>query len=386
MAIQGLDVATGRPLAVEADSTIRTISAGPDRKLPYLAPGFIDLQVNGRAGVDFGLPGTSLDEIARAIRSLHATGVSRFFPTVITGAPADMLAAVRNLAKARRELAEGESIEGLHVEGPFIAAEEGPRGAHPRQWVRAADIDEYQRWKEAAGGLLRIVTLAPECPGAIRLIERVAADGLVAAIGHTGATSAQIAAAVQAGATLSTHLGNGAHASLPRHPNYIWDQLAEDRLMAGFIADGIHLPAAFLKTAFRAKGVARSVLVTDAAPPAGGEPGRYTLAGQPVDLTPDGRVTLAGQSRLAGSALRMDRAVENAVKLGGVSLAEAVRMVTSNPAAVARIPGREAGLAAGQRADFVVFDYDPPRQGIAIRETWVSGQRVYAAPSHGEHK
>lgn len=379
MAIHGLDVATGQPLTVEADSFIRKVSAGPERKLPYLAPGFIDLQVNGRAGVDFGLSTTSLEQIARAIRSLQATGVTRFFPTIITAAPADMLGAMRNLAKARRELAEGESIEGLHVEGPFISAEEGPRGAHARQWVRPADIDEYQRWKEAAGGLLRIVTLAPESPGAIRLIERIVADGIVAAIGHTGATSAQIGDAVRAGATLSTHLGNGAHATLPRHPNYIWDQLAEDRLTAGFIADGIHLPAAFLKTAFRAKCVARCALVTDAAAPAGGEPGRYTLAGQPVDLTPDGRVTLAGQNRLAGSALRMDRAVENAVKLGGVTLAEAIRMATSNPAAVAHVPGREAGIAAGQRADFVVFDYDPPRQGIAVRETWVSGQRVYAA-------
>src|SRR5208283_3682893 len=126
------------------------------------------------------------------------------------------------------------------------------------------------------------------------------------------------------------HLGNGAHAFLRRHPNYLWDQLADDRLAASFIADGIHLPAAFLKTAFRAKGVDRTVLVTDAAAPAGCLPGRYTLAGQDVDLTADGRVTLAGQDGLAGSALRMDRAVENAIRLGGVSLSQAVRMATCN--------------------------------------------------------
>jgi N-acetylglucosamine-6-phosphate deacetylase len=221
--------------------------------------------------------------------------------------------------------------------------------------VRPPDLDEFRRWQDAAHGRIRILTLSPEWPDAPRYIERITAEGVVASIGHTQATAAQIADAVSAGATLSTHLGNGAHQLLRRHPNYIWDQLAEDRLMAGFIVDGHHLGPAFLKSAIRAKTVERSVLVTDAATPAGATPGRYAIADQPVDLTEDGRVVLAGTDRLAGSALNMCRGVENLMRLAGLSLADAIRMATLNPARAGRLPHRTAGLAHGDRADILQF-------------------------------
>ena len=144
------------------------------------------------------------------------------------------------------------------------------------------------------------MTLSPEWPEAVRYIEAVAADGVVASIGHTNATSAQIKEAVRAGATMSTHLGNGSHTMIPRHSNYIFDQLAEDRLMASFIGDGIHLPPAFLKVALRAKGVEQSVLITDAVMPAGCAPGVYRLGAMEVELHPGERVTLAGTNQLAG--------------------------------------------------------------------------------------
>src|ERR1017187_6735405 len=197
-----------------------------------------------------------------------------------------------------------------------------PAQSRRRPWVRPPDLDEFYRWQDAARGRIRIVTLSPEWPQAPRYIERITAEGVVASIGHTKAGAAQIADAVAAGATLSTHLGNGAHQLLRRHPNYIWEQLAEDRLMAGFIVDGIHLGAAFLKSAIRAKTVERSLLVTDAATPAGAVPGRYYLGGQPVDLTDEGRGVLAGTDRLAGSALHMHRGVENLMRLAGLSLAD----------------------------------------------------------------
>jgi len=199
----------------------------------------------------------------------------------------------------------------------------------------------------------------------------------VASIGHTNADAQQIADAVSAGATLSTHLGNGAHAILRRHPNYIWDQLADDRLMADFIVDGIHLQSSFLKVAIRAKSIDRSVLVTDAAGPAGAAPGRYRLGEQDVDLTADGRVVLAGQDKLAGSALRMDRGVENLMKLAGLSLPEAARMATTNAARAGRIAGRQKGLAAGERSDFVIFRFDEANKRIDVTETWISGERVF---------
>jgi len=263
------------------------------------------------------------------------------------------------------------------VEGPHISPDDGPRGAHPRRWVRKPDLDEFHRWQDATDGTVKLVTLAPEWPEAPRYIEAIVAKGVVASIGHTNADTQQIADAVSAGATLSTHLGNGAHQVLRRHPNYIWDQLAEDRLMADFIVDGIHLQSAFLKSAIRAKGLQRSVLVTDAAGPAGARPGRYRLGEQDVDLTEDGRVVLAGQDKLAGSALRMDRGVENLMKLAGLTLAEAARMATVNAAKAGRIEGRRKGLAAGEKSDFVLFRFDQPAKAIHVEETWVDGERVF---------
>jgi N-acetylglucosamine-6-phosphate deacetylase len=376
MMCSGIDAVTGAPVAVEFGETITEVRSVPDPgDAPYLAPGFIDIQVNGFAGVDYNRPGTPHPEIARSIRAMFATGVTRFYPTVITGPPDDMVAALRNLARAKDTLPDGGAIDGFHVEGPHIAAEDGPRGAHPRQWVRRPDMDEFERWQEAAGGRIRIVTLAPEWPEATRYIERITSAGVVAAIGHTGATRTEIDDAVSAGATLSTHLGNGAHGTLRRHPNYIWDQLADDRLMADFIADGIHLDANFLKVAIRAKTIDRAVLVTDAATPAAAPAGRYYLGEQEVEHTADGRVVLAGSDRLAGSALCMDRGVSNAMKLAGLSLAGAVRMATVNAARAGRVPGRAVGLSSGERGDVVRFRVTP--DGLQVLSTWISGRQVF---------
>jgi N-acetylglucosamine-6-phosphate deacetylase len=304
--------------------------------------------------------------------------VTRFYPTVITGAPEDMVAALKNLTRAKETLAEGAAMDGFHVEGPHISPEDGPRGAHPQRWVRPPDINEFRRWQDVTGGRIRIVTVAPEWPGAPKYIEAVAAQDVVVSIGHTAAEASHIADAVSAGATMSTHLGNGAHGMMRRHPNYIWEQLAEDRLRASFIVDGIHLPKSFVKTALRAKGVERAVLVTDATSPAGCPPGRYRLGEQEVDLTPDNRVVLAGQDRLAGSALRMDRGVENLMRLGELSLADAVRLATVNAARAGRVPGREWGLTPGERADFVLFDFDAESRSIQVKATYVSGHKVWS--------
>jgi N-acetylglucosamine-6-phosphate deacetylase len=376
MKCSGRCALSGASVEIEFGETVTAVREIPDISgCNWLSPGFIDLQVNGFAGVDYNDPVTPADEIRRSIQALYATGVTRFYPTVITGPPADMEAALRNLAQARESVEGGDAIDGFHVEGPHISAEDGPRGAHPRQWVRRPDYDEFRRWQDAAAGRLRIVTLAPEWPEAPRYIERITADGVVAAIGHTAASAAQIADAVAAGATLSTHLGNGAHQVLRRHPNYIWEQLAEDRLMADFIVDGIHLDASFLKTAIRAKTVQRAVLVTDASAPAGTAPGTYRLGEQKVELTAEGRVVLAGTDRLAGSALRMDRGVENLVRLAGVTLSEAVEMATVNAARAGKVPGRTQGIAVGERADFVQFGFDGTR--AEVTGTWVSGRNVF---------
>jgi len=372
-------VFTGAPVEVAFTSEITYAlpGEGAAEEASYLAPGFIDLQVNGFAGVDYNRPGTTHEEIARSIRVLFSTGVTRFLPTVITGSVEDMQGALRNLAEAREKLPEGAAIEGFHVEGPHISPEEGPRGAHPKRWVRPPDLEEFRRMQEAARGRIRMVTLAPEWPEAPRYIEGLVKAGVVAAIGHTNATGEQISAAVEAGASLSTHLGNGAHYVLPRHPNYIWEQLAEDRLSAGFIVDGIHVPACFLKVALRAKGVERSVLVTDATSPAACRPGRYKLGEQEVELTEDHRVVLAGQTRLAGSSLRMDRGVENLMRLAGLTLAEAVTMATLSPARAGHFPARHNGLHPGDRGDVIEFRFDADGPRIEILRTFLDGKLVW---------
>lgn len=376
MKCNGIDFASGEPVEISFGDLITGLDPvlGESTEQTYVAPGFIDLQVNGFAGVDYNSPVAAQEEIGQSIRAMFRTGVTRFYPTVITGSPEGMLGALRNLAQAKESLAEGPAMEAFHVEGPYISPEDGPRGAHPARWVRRPDLDEFHEFQDAARGNIRLITLSPEWPEAPRFIEAVVREGVVASIGHTRATGQQIADAVSAGATLSTHLGNGAHAVLARHPNYIWEQLAEDRLAASFIVDGIHLAKSFLNVALRAKGLERAVLVTDAVMPAGCAPGRYQLGEVEVELHADGSVRLAGGTRLAGSALRMDRAIENVMRLAGLSLREAVSLATRNPARIGRIAGRQRGIAPGDRADLVRFRYDRATQSIEVVETFLSGR------------
>lgn len=376
----GLDYRSGEPVSIQFGAAIDAVDdwvGQPAQFDTWVAPGFIDLQVNGYAGVDYCSPTSTLEDIERSIRTQFATGVTRIFPTVITGSEADMQGALRNLVRARKELPIGAAFEAIHAEGPFISAEDGPRGAHPKAQARPCDLGEWRRMQDAAEGNIRILTISPEYDNAPRFIEEVTSDGVVVAIGHTKATAQQISDAVAAGATMSTHLGNGSHAILPRHPNYIWDQLAEDRLAASFIADGIHLPASFLKASLRAKGLERSVLVTDAVMPAGCEPGEYMLGEMPVTLHPGNKVTLRGGNQLAGSALRMDDGISNLIRLAGLSLRDSITMATINAARAGRIGGRQRGLNPGERADLVEFRFDRTTAAIEVIRTWMSGKLVY---------
>jgi N-acetylglucosamine-6-phosphate deacetylase len=345
------------------------------------APGFVDLQVNGFAGVDYNDPGVTSEAVAGSIQRLFQTGVTRFLPTVITGSKERMAGALGRLAEAKREfcrcgMPEGDAMAGFHVEGPHISPEDGPRGAHPLAHVRPPDWEEFQRWQEAAGGEVRLVTVSPEYDEAPGYIAALARAGVVVSVGHTRANSERIQAAVDAGASMSTHLGNGAHTVLHKTSNYIWDQLAEDRLTASFIVDGIHIPAGFLRCALRMKGARRSVLVTDAVTPAMCPPGLYMLGELPVELLPGNRVVLRGETRLAGSGLTMDRAVGNCVRWGGVTLKTALEMATVNPVRAARIPARQ-GPAADDAGDLVRFQWDESACALEVVETVVAGRRVY---------
>jgi N-acetylglucosamine-6-phosphate deacetylase len=302
-------------------------------------PGLFDLQVNGFAGVDFNDPSTTAEQVHHALAALRSHGVTRLLPTIISSSLERFASCAAMLARV-----ESKAIAGLHMEGPYISSEDGPRGTHPREDVSAASIDDFKRRQDAAGGRIRLVTLAPEVPGALPLVEFLRASGVRAAIGHTAASPDQVRDAVRAGATLSTHLGNGCAQVLPRHPNFIWEQLAADELVASLIVDGHHLPPATVKTMVRAKTPRRVVLVTDAIAAAGQPPGEYQLGKVRVRLDETGRVAVPGASNLAGSALSLDRAVANTVRFAGVTLEEALAMASTQPAAY-------LGLASAGRLD-----------------------------------
>lgn len=380
MKCSGIHLASAEQIEVCFDNLIQGVDPllAPGPSSVYLSPGWIDLQVNGFAGVDYNSPAATPEQIGHSIREMFRTGVSRFFPTVITASPSAIAAALRNLAHAKQQIPEGAAMEAFHLEGPYISPDDGPRGAHPAAWVRPPDLDEFRRFQDAAGGHIRLVTLSPEWPDAPRFIEAIVQQGVVASIGHTKAGTAEIADAVSAGATLSTHLGNAAHQVLPRW-NYIWDQLADDRLAASFIVDGFHLNASFLNVALRAKGLERSILITDAVMPAGCAPGCYRLGEVDVELHSDGSVRLSGLTRLAGSALSMNRAIENVIRQAHLSLRDAVLLATRNPARLGRISSRQRGLASGERADLVRFRFDEPTHQIEILETYLNGQCVFRA-------
>jgi N-acetylglucosamine-6-phosphate deacetylase len=299
---------------------------------------------------------------------------------VTTGPFERMSASLRAVAKACEEDRRvAASVAAIHLEGPYISAEDGPRGAHPAEHAREPDADEFRRLQDAAGGRIGIVTLAPELPGAVEFIGQLGRAGIVPAIGHTAAAPQQIRAAVEAGARLSTHLGNGAHALLPRHPNYIWEQLAEDRLWASLIADGHHLPPSVVRCFVRCKGAGRVILVSDAVRCAGLEAGHYEFGGRQVELTRDGAVRLKGTPYLAGSALRLAHGVANVARFASVAVDQAVRMATLNPARLLGMDDRFGGVETGKEASLMVFRRDGENGRIEVLATLVRGEVAWRA-------
>ncbi len=338
--------------------------------LPWIAPGLIDVQVNGYGGQDFSAENLTVERVAEIAVSMDGFGVTRFCPTVTTQSFACMAHALATLHRACEEMPRlAYRMPGFHVEGPYLTAEDGARGAHPLAHVRPPDFDEFQQFQEVAGGRIRIFTMSVEFDGAADFVRRVAETGVVVAIGHTAATPEQIAAAVDAGARMATHLGNGSHAMLHRHRNYIWPQLADDRLMASLICDGFHLPPDVVKVFVRAKGVERCVLVSDLAGVAGLPPGRYQTDFCDVEILDSGKLVVAGQREaLAGAGLPIGAGVANVMEFAGVGLADAVAMATANPARVLGLPPPR--LEPGEPADLVLFDLDG---GFRVRRTIVSG-------------
>lgn len=299
-------------------------------------PGLVDLQVNGLDGIDVNADNTTAQTLIDLTRRLWVEGVTRYLPTIITAPEEKIRHLLAEITEARRQdPLVAHSIPGVHIEGPSLSPEEGPRGAHELRHLRDPSPAELDRWQQTSGDLVRIVTLAPERRGTQEYIRDAVARGVRVSIGHCAAGPEQIRAAAAAGASLSTHLGNGVHAQLPRHPNPIWTQLAADDLTAMFIADGHHLPADTLTAMIRAKGVERSILTSDSAALAGATPGVHrTAVGGTVHVATDGRLTLPGSNLLAGSGASLRNCVAWAYRALPFTEDELITMASRNPARV----------------------------------------------------
>jgi N-acetylglucosamine-6-phosphate deacetylase len=363
MLLRGRHYATGQMVEVACQGgTVCSLGppgAGPaDYEAGWLAPALFDLQINGCGGVGFAAPGLDAGKIWDMVRLLRRHGIGSFCPTLITNSHEAILAGCRALRLACDKDAKlAEALAAIHIEGPYICPEDGPRGAHPRQYVRKPNWDEFCRWQEAAGGRIRLVTLAPELEGAIAFIERLASAGVVVALGHTAAGREEIQAAIAAGARLSTHLGNGTHAMLARHENYVWEQLAADALDASIICDGHHLPPAVVRCLVRAKGIGRIILTCDASTLAGLPPGRYREWEQDIEVLPGGRVVLTGTPYLAGSGVFLDSCVDGVMRFADVPLREGIDMAGARPRALLGLP--PCRLEPGMPAHLVLFDWEP---------------------------
>lgn len=388
MQLLGRRYDTGQPVRLEIaqDRIAGVAPCGSDaeqtEQWPWIAPGLIDIQVNGYGGPEFSSSDLTPEDVGRVTRAMDRFGVTRFCPTLTTERFEVLTHGLRTIAAACDASPRlARRIAAVHLEGPYISTEDGSRGAHPLEHCRPPDWDEFQRLQEAAGGRIGILTMAVEFDQAPAFIGRVAASGLVVAIGHTAANSAQIRAAVDAGARMSTHLGNGSHPMLQRHSNYIWDQLAEDRLLASLIVDGHHLTPEVVKTFVRAKTPERCILVSDLVGLAGSPPGRYRSSLCEVDVLPSGRLVLAGQTELmAGASFPIGTGVANVIRFADLSLAQAVATAVDHPARLLGIdPG---GLEPGDPADLVLFDLDGLAGGDAaptfeVRATLVGGEVVF---------
>lgn len=360
------------------NGTISSIQKTEEECKHWIAPGLIDIQVNGIGGYDLNGFETTEETVLNVVKELHKVGVTQFCPTVVTGTRERMLHCIKVISKAYETYPlVKKSVIGIHVEGPYISEEDGPRGAHNKEWVRDPDIEELNDWLTISNNLICKVTLAPEKTGSIEFIKALYELGIVAAIGHCNATEDDIQKAVEAGATMSTHLGNGAHPSIKRHPNYIWSQLAEDNLWAGIIADGHHLPKSVLKVMIRTKGK-KAIITSDAVSLAGMPPGNYkTNINRDVVLQENGLLHLANTPDiLAGSAVPLNRGVENLVKMGICDLKNAILMASHHPAQLFGLDKDGTGsLRVNSPANFIIFSNE--NNNFKIVKTISNGEIVY---------
>jgi N-acetylglucosamine-6-phosphate deacetylase len=341
-----------------------------DARQLIITPGFIDAQTHGGNGYDF--MESTPEQIAGIMRWMASTGVTGALPTIATCSLADQLQYIRNLCQVQQKNPPGTAILGIHLEGPYISREH--HGAQPSAFIRDPSIPEIEQAIQASQGIIRLITLAPELPGALEFINHVTSQGIVAAVGHSDATYEQVIAAADAGLSRATHLFNAMTGLHHRQPGVVGAALVRDDLYAEIILDGEHVHPVAVQVAIRAKGLSRIVLVTDATQAAGLKDGVYVRPGDRKIIVQDGAARLES-GILAGSVLTLDQAVRNAVHLLGLSLPDAFAIASRIPAESLGLGGLKGSLAPGRDADLLVLSPD-----LHVLLTLVRGQVAYQDP------
>jgi len=361
-------LAVGSRNEVSVPSSARVVDVGQR----FLAPGFVDVHIHGGAGHD--VMEATPDALDAVAHSLLQHGTISFVPTTMS-APADTLR--QSLQDLGATLASWNERDrkpraeplGIHLEGPFLSP--ACRGAHPREHLQKPSVELFERLIEAAGGWARILTLAPELEGAAELQACAMGKGVRVAIGHSNATYEEAARAIAAGAAHAVHVFNSMRPFAHRDPGIVGAVLTDDRILAEVIADGVHVDPAALRLLVRAKGAVTTVLVTDAVSATGMQPGRYVLGGTEIFVGDDPRTGLPAcrnrEGALAGSVLTQDRAVRNMMTMAGVSLQDAIRMASYNPARLLGLEQRKGWLRTGADADLVVLEPDGRVVGAIAR-------------------
>ena len=389
--IEGINFLDYSPVAVEFENgiitnVVRLNKLSDNNKPLYIAPGLIDIQINGYLSISFSLEGAdkmsasggelTVADVKKVTEALWKEGVTSYFPTLTTNSQDLLLRNITVLTSAMDDPSLLGSIPGFHLEGPYISAIDGYRGAHPKEYVRKPDWNEFLELYNAAGGKILLVTLAPEVEGAFEFIRKCRDKGIVVSIGHHNGSAEIIKQAIDNGAGLATHLGNGCASIINRHRNPIWPQLADDRLMISIISDGFHLPPEILQVFYKAKGAENITIISDITSYAGLPPGQYKIkTGETIEKTPDGNLRFSGQEGgLYGSASLLVKGVGHIMKVTGCSLANAIQMTVINPARLHNLNDR-GKLEPGKRADIILFSMDD--FNMKIMKTIVEGKLVF---------
>lgn len=376
--IKGVLYSDGGLISLEVSngtiSNIKRLNKESKRAKTYIAPGLIDLQINGYMGVDFSGPDLTVEGVRKATKALWKAGVTSYFPTLITSDITRLKKNFAILAEARKDPEISKSIPGFHLEGPYISPIKGFRGAHLEKYIKNPDWGEFQEIQKAANNGIRLITLAPELEGAIPFIRNCVASGMVVALGHHNGNAIDVQKAVDAGARMATHLGNGCANEINRHHNPIWPQLSNDHITPSIIADGFHLTKEEVRSFYKAKGPDNTILVSDALDLAGLPPGEYTRGERTLLLTPN-VVKLPEEDVLAGAASPISTCVGVIMRFTQCSIADAIQMASTNPAEMLSLD-KLGRIEEGKRADLILFTME--NNEMVIQKTYVAGKLVYS--------